>query len=76
MANENSKVEVWFRPNWHPALNNLLGKINGQYAYITSVGTIELLGPLHEDPDISKFANESETRGPTVSLSAIAGLGL
>ena len=76
MADENSKVEVWFRPNWHPDLNQLLGKINGSYAYVTDVGTINLIGPLHEDPDISKYASESENRGPTVSISAIAGLGI
>jgi hypothetical protein len=73
---KDSKLEVWFRPDWHPAFNNMLGQINGAYGYVTDVGTINLLGPFHEDPDISKWASESETRGPTVAVSAMASLGM
>lgn len=73
---KDSKLEIWFRPDWHPALNNILGVINGSHAYITDVGTVTLIGPYHEDPSISKFAYESETRGPTACISAMASLGM
>lgn len=73
---KDSKLEVWFRPDWHPALNPILGDVKGAYAYVTDAGTIRLLGPLYEDPDISKFASESNTDGPTVSLSAKPSLGI
>lgn len=78
MANEDkdSKIEVWFRPDWHPALNSLYGDLKGAYARVTEAGTISLLGPLYEDPDISRFASESNIDGPTTSLSAKPSLGI
>lgn len=73
---KDSKLEVWFRPDWHPSLNSLYGELKGAYGYVTEQGTIRLMGPLYEDPDISRFASESKTDGPTVSLSAKPSLGI
>lgn len=64
------EVEVLFRPNWHPSLAPILGDIKYQYGYVTDVGTIELLGPLYEDPEISKYAVESAISGPVLSVNA------
>lgn len=71
-----SKLEVWFRPDWHPNLNSILGEIKSEYGYVTDQGTIRLLGPYNQDPDISRFASESQIEGPTISLTANAGLGV
>ena len=77
MADEkDSKLEVWFRPDWHPNLNSILGQIKTSYGYVTEQGTIRLLGPYHEDPNISKFASVSKIDGPTTSLSGNAGSGI
>ena len=71
-----SKIQVFHRPDWHPRLSPLLGNLKGQYAYVTDVGTINIIGPLYEDPDISKFQFESKIEGPVESLSAKKGLGI
>ena len=70
------KAIPYHRPDWPPALNNLLGDIMGLTAYVTEVGTIRLLGPLYEDPDIPKTASSSKINGPTLVLSAQSSLGL
>jgi hypothetical protein len=77
MAVNNNKItekettrEVEHKPDWHPELSPMLGEIKDAYGYVTEAGTIRLLGPLHEDPDISKFKVESEIIGPLIMLSA------
>lgn len=76
MADVDAKLQIFHRPDWHPNLSTLLGDLKGQYAYVSEVGTIRLLGPLYEDPDISKFQNESEINGPVFALSAKKTLGV
>ena len=74
MAEE--KVVIYHRPDWHPSLNELLGDFIGEAAYITEVGTVRLLGPIHEDPDFPKTKSSSNINGPTLLLSAQSSLGL
>lgn len=69
-----TKIQIFHRPDWHPNLSPFLGDLKGQHGYVTDVGTIHLLGPMHEDPEISKFETESEIAGPTIMLSAKKGL--
>ena len=64
------KLIVYHRPNWPPALNNIYGDIVGQVGYITDVGTVHLLGPGDENPDIPKTTASSNINGPTLLLSA------
>ena len=59
-----------FRPNWHPKLQQVLGNIVGAYGYITPFGTVELLGPLWEDPRILKDQVKPEQKAPTIIFSA------
>lgn len=63
-------IEVLYRPNWHPALSQLLGDIKYQLGYVTDVGTIELLGPLNDQAEISKYSLESDIKGPVMSINA------
>ena len=74
MAKE--KVTILHRPDWHPSLNEFLGQIVGQRGYVTEVGTIHLLGPIHENPDFDKSKTSSEIKGPTMLLSADSSMGL
>jgi hypothetical protein len=69
-SEKDTKREVEHRPDWHPELSPLLGEINGAYGYVTAAGTIRLLGPLYEDPEISKNKTSSEIIGPLLMLSA------
>ncbi len=64
------KVIPYHRPDWHPSLNEILGSIIGQAGYVTTFGTIRLLGPVHEDPDFPKTKSSSTINGPTLLLSA------
>ncbi len=64
---------ISFRPNWHPKLQAILGDIRGQVGYITRFNTVELIGPLHENPQISSTTYETEDRGPTLLFSAEGG---
>ena len=73
MAQE--KAVIYHRPDWHPSLNEVHGNIEGQIAYITEMGTVHLLGPVHENPDIPKTASSSSINGPTLLLSAKSALG-
>jgi hypothetical protein len=70
------KVIIYHRPDWHPSLNELLGDFIGDAAYITDVGTVRLLGPIHEDPDFPKTKSSSNINGPTLLLTAQSSLGL
>jgi hypothetical protein len=69
-----SNVEVLFTPDWHYSLSAFLGDLKGEIGYITEYGTVHLLGL--KDPDLSKFASESKTAGPTRSITANKTLGL
>ena len=69
-SGKKSKVTVWHRPDWHPSLSTLLGNIEGTYGYVTEVGTIKLLGPYYDNPDVSKYSSESKTKGPITSVNA------
>jgi len=73
MAEE--KAIIYHRPDWHPALNEILGDITGQSAYVTDVGTIHLLGPVHENPDYPKTKGSSGINGVTMVLTAESSLG-
>lgn len=73
MAEE--KVIIYHRPDWHPSLNEILGDIIGQSAYVTEMGTIHLLGPVHENPDFSKTKGSSGINGPTLVLTAESSSG-
>jgi len=73
MAEE--KVIIYHRPDWHPSLNGIMGDIIGEAAYVTEVGTIRLIGPIHENPDFPKTKNSSSISGPTMILSAKSSLG-
>lgn len=73
MAEE--KVIIYHRPDWHPNLNEILGDFVGEAAYITAVGTVKLLGPVHENPDYPKTKGSSEISGATTVLSAQSSLG-
>lgn len=70
------KLIPFHRPDWHPSLNEVLGDFIGEAAYITDVGTVRLLGPVHEDPDFSKTKSSSGINGPTLMLTAKSSLGL
>jgi len=69
------QVTIYHRPDWHPNLNEILGHIVGEKGYITEVGTVRLLGPLHENPDFDKSKKESTISGPTLLLTAESSLG-
>ena len=64
------ETEILYRPNWHPALSPIFGDIKHQYGYVTDAGTIELLGPLYDDPELSKYSMESSISGPVMSVNA------
>jgi len=70
------KVAVYHRPDWHPELCQILGDIIGQAGYVTEVGTIKLLGPIHENPDIPETKTMSEINGPTSILTAKSSWGI
>jgi hypothetical protein len=70
------KVIVYHRPDWHPSLNEIIGDFVGEAAYVTEMGTIRLLGPIHEDPDFPKTKSSSRINGPTLLLTAQSSLGL
>ena len=74
MADEKT-VQVLHRPNWHPALNTILGDIIGQEGYVTEYGTIELTGYTHKNQALSRYNYESDINGVTLALSAESGLG-
>lgn len=71
-----STVQVLIRPNWHPSMSQVLGDISGQYGYITEHGTVELLGPIHEDPEISEESLTTKNSSPTRLMSGSGALGL
>jgi len=73
MAEE--KVIIYHRPDWHPSLNEIMGDITGEAGYITEVGTVHLLGPIHENPDFPKTKGSSGINGPTLLLTAKSSLG-
>jgi hypothetical protein len=68
------EIEALFRPNWHPSLSPLLGDIKYQLGYITEVGTVELIGPLYDNAEISKYSAESEIKGPVMSINATGSI--
>ena len=70
------KAIIYHRPDWHPSLNEILGDFIGEAAYITEVGTVRLLGPVHENPDFPKTKSSSNINGPTLLLTAQSSLGL
>lgn len=70
------KTIPYHRPDWHPSLNELMGDFIGEAAYVTEMGTIRLLGPIHEDPDFPKTKSSSNISGPTILLTAQSSLGL
>jgi len=74
MAGE-KKVAIYHRPDWHPNLSQILGEIKGEKGYVTEMGTIRLLGPIHENPDLSEGRMQSEIVGPTQMLTAESSLG-
>lgn len=65
-----------FRADWHPKLQAILGDIRGQIGYITLAGTIHLLGPLYENPNIETSTYETEDHGPTLLFTAEGGIGI
>jgi hypothetical protein len=67
------EVKTLFRPNWHPRLQQILGDIIGAYGYVTQFGTIELLGPIWDNPDISKNTLKPDISGPTLIFAAPSG---
>jgi hypothetical protein len=77
MAKGENKAQVMHRPNWHPSISTLIGEQNivDSYAYVTEYGTIHLLGPLYQSPNIPKLSQESNINGPTTILSAESALG-
>lgn len=75
MAQETT-IQVFHKPNWHPALSPLLGEIVNQEGYVTEYGTIELIGLTQSNPSISKYQYESDINGPTLILTAQSSLGL
>ena len=70
------KVAIYHRPDWHPELCQILGDFIGQAGYITDVGTVRLLGPVYEDPDIPITKSSSEITGPTQILTAKSSWGI
>jgi hypothetical protein len=64
------EVCIYHQPNWHPKLQALLGDIRGQYGYVTKYDTIELLGPLYENPNIKDTTYSTEDNGPTLLFTA------
>ncbi len=72
---EELTVQVFHKPNWHPALTSLMGDITGQEGYITEYGTVELIGLTHSNHNISRYEYESDINGPTLILSAQSSLG-
>lgn len=70
------KIAIFHRPNWHPNLSQLLGDFIGETGYVTEFGTIELLGPHNENPNIPEHKSSSKINGPTLILTAKSSLGL
>lgn len=69
-----TKIDIYHKPNWPPALSALYGDIKGDYGYVTEIGTIEYLGPdTRKDADVSKFLTETDWKGPVVSITAKPG---
>ena len=77
MAEGENKAQVMHRPDWHPAMSSTIGRQNiiDSYAYVTEYGTIHLLGPLYQSPNIPKYAQGSKINSPTLLLSAESALG-
>ena len=71
MTKKEEKIQIYHKPDWHPALMSILGDIRGQYGYVTDVGTIALLGPEpKKKAKISETSNDTTIKGPLLSLSA------
>lgn len=77
MPQGENKVQVRHRPDWHPSISTLIGRqnIEDSYGYVTEYGTIHLLGPLYQTPNIPKYAQGSKINSPTLILSAESALG-
>lgn len=73
---ESTKLDVWYRPDWHPSLNGIFGDLKNQYGYVSEVGTIRLLGPIAKEISFSRFKENSEIEGPVTSISAVPSLGI
>ena len=71
-----TNLQILFRPDWHPEISSVLGDIRGQFGVVTENGTIKLLGPIHENPDITEENLETKHSGPKILASAIGGLFL
>jgi hypothetical protein len=67
-------VEILFTPDWHPNLSRFLGDLKGEIGVITEFGTIHLLSK--RKIEISKYETESQTNGPTKSITANKGMGI
>ena len=68
-------IERWRRPDHPPEFfKTLIKNAIGMEGYITKVGTVRILGPIHEDPEISKYASSSKIKGPTSTLTAKGSL--
>ena len=67
---DGNTVPIFHRPDWHPKLQALLGDITGQTGYTTKFGTIVLLGPLYQNPNIPQTTYDTEDNGPTVIFTA------
>jgi len=68
MATDNYVTDVFFTPDWHWELSSLLGDLTGEFAYITDMGTVRLLGK--KNPDLSEYQIKTKTNGPTKSITA------
>jgi len=68
------ELKVYFRPNWHPKLQQILGSVIGSYGYINQYGMIELLGPIWDNPNISSQTLKPEINGPTLIFAPPGGL--
>ena len=70
-----NKAIPQIRPDWHPSLTEIYGDFIGESGYITEVGTVRLLGPVHENPDLPKSKGGSDINGVTLLLTAESSLG-
>ncbi len=70
---KSDQISIFHKPNWHPKLQSILGDIKGQYGYVTRFGTIELLGPLWDNPNITSTNYDTQDNGPTLLFSAGSG---
>jgi len=70
-----NKVAIYHRPDWHPNLSQIIGDIIGEAGYVTEMGTIQLLGPIFENPGFDKYKSTADIEGATLMLTAKSSLG-